>query len=126
MNLVKIVKYYFLGGLVNVCGYFLYLIFLYLGFGHKFTATVFYFLGVIVSFFMNRRFVFDSGISLKSGSYRLFAMLCFGYIVNMSILYFFVDLLGLHPGVIQLISIGIVSIIFYLLNNNFVHRKGST
>ncbi len=125
LNFSQIVKYYAVGGGVNAVGYLLFLWLVSSGVGHKLAATLLYLLGMLVSFWLNRKLVFDSDVPLQSGLVRLFFMMSVGYIINISMLFLFVDICGYKPGVVQLFSVVVVSIFFYLVNKIFVHRSSS-
>jgi putative flippase GtrA len=119
----QLVKYYIVGAMINIIGYLLFLLFIYKGIEHKLAASVLYIAGVFISFLLNRTIVFDSNVALHSGLARLALMLLSGYALNISILYLCVDKYSLNPGVIQLFSIALISILFYFANKYFVHRK---
>ena len=123
INFFQIFKYVGVGMLVNGAGYALFLIFLLIGLEYKMSASITYFFGCIVSFFLNRRLVFESAVSLQSGFLRLFFMLLAGYFLNILLLYIGVDFLNCAVSVVQLVSIVCVSIFFYLVNKFFVHVR---
>lgn len=121
-NCRQIVKYYSVGGGVNIVGYLLFLWLVSVGFGHKLVASGLYVVGTFVSFILNRKFVFDGRSALCSSISALFFMMVFGYIANMSMLYFFVDVLGFRSGIVQFFAVGLVSVCFFFFNKLFVHR----
>lgn len=123
IGVLQLVKYYAVGGFVNAVGYLLFLMFVHIGIGHKLVASALYVIGVIVSFCLNRKLVFDSGITLRSGLARLFLVVIIGYILNISTLYLFVDIFKFNPGFVQLVSVIVVSVYFYLFNKFFVHKS---
>ena len=90
---------------------------------YKIAASVLYIAGAIVSFFLNRKLVFKSSNSLKSGVIKHVVMLASGYFLNISILYFFVDIKKLDSKIVILFSTVIVSIYFYVFNKYFVHKS---
>ena len=67
LNKIQILKYYTLGAFINFIGYLFYLFFLKVKIDYKIAASVLYIAGAIVSFFLNRKLVFKSSNSLKSG-----------------------------------------------------------
>lgn len=123
LSLVQIVKYLGVGAIVNGAGYGLFLLFLLVGIDHKLSASVTYLMGVLASFLLNRKLVFESSVTLQSGLLRLCIMLLSGYALNISMLYGGVDILGFPASIVQLVSIVCVSIYFYFLNKYFVHRS---
>lgn len=118
-----IAKYYAAGAIVNLIGYFVFLLFVFFGIEHKVSATILYVVGSFVSYFVNRKYVFDSGLSVRKGFLRLLLVLFGGYFLNVLALYVFVDGYGLNPGLIQMFAVVVVSFYFYLVNKYFVHRN---
>lgn len=123
LKLMQIFKYLGVGAIVNGVGYALFLLFLLLGIDHKLSASITYLMGALASFLLNRKLVFESVVRLQSGLLRLCIMLLSGYVLNISILYGGVDILGFPAATVQLASIICISIYFYLLNKYFVHRS---
>lgn len=123
LNLLQVFKYVGVGAIVNGGGYALFLLFLFLGMDHKVSASITYVVGVLASFLLNRKLVFESSVTLRSGLVRLFIMLLSGYALNISMLHLGVDVLSLPASVVQLVSIVCVSIFFYFVNKFFVHRS---
>lgn len=123
LNKIQILKYYTLGAFINFIGYLFYLFFLKVKIDYKIAASVLYIAGAIVSFFLNRKLVFKSSNSLKSGVIKHVVMLASGYFLNISILYFFVDIKKLDSKIVILFSTVIVSIYFYVFNKYFVHKS---
>lgn len=123
IDFLQIIRYYVVGSLVNAGGYAVFLLLLQGGMGHKLAASLLYLLGTLISFWLNRTLVFDSAVTLHSGIARLILMLGAGYVMNISILYVFVDWHGFHPAIVQLFSVVLVSVFFYLVNKFFVHRS---
>ena len=120
-NHLQIVKYGAVGVVVNVAGYALFLLLLWLGIEHKLAVTLLYPVGALVSFWLNRTLVFRSEVSLPSSLVRLILMLLSGYILNIGMLYFFVDRNGHDPRIIQIFSFIAVAVLFFLVNKLFVH-----
>lgn len=120
----QVIKYYAAGAVVNSGGYLLFLLLVSMGVEHKNAASILYVMGSLLSYWLNRKFVFNNAASIKSGFVRLLLMLLGGYLLNISALYIFVDIYGFHPGIVQLFSVVLVSMYFYFANKFFVH-KGS-
>lgn len=112
-----------MGALINGSGYLTFLLLLLAGVEHKLSASLTYLLGVLGSFWLNRKIVFGSTQSLRSGLFRLCLMLLAGYALNISMLYLGVDVLGYSARLIQLASIFCVSLFFYFVNKFYVHRS---
>jgi putative flippase GtrA len=106
---------------INGGGYLLFLLFLSIGVEHKFAATILYVVGVLISFLLNRKFVFNSKTPLTSSLIKHVAMVLGGYILNIAMLSICVDRYGYSAKYIQLISVGIVSLYFYFFSKFVVH-----
>lgn len=116
-------RYYAAGMVINSVGYLAFLIFIYIGIDHKISATVLYIFGSLVSYLINRKYVFNSNSSINSSLSWFAISLLGGYFLNISLLYFFVDTHGFNPAIIQILSVFIISIYFYLINKFVVHRS---
>jgi len=64
--LVQILKYYSIGAFINIAGYCLFLLFIKSGIEYRVAASILYVTGVIASFLLNRKLVFESKVTLKS------------------------------------------------------------
>ena len=119
----QVLKYYAAGAIVNAGGYLLFLLLLSMGMEHKNAASLLYVMGSLISYWLNRKFVFNNVVSIKSGFLRLLLILLGGYLLNISALYIFVDVYSFHPGIVQLFSIFFASLYLYFANKFFVHRN---
>jgi putative flippase GtrA len=118
-----IIKYYSFGILVNIVCYLLFIEFIKYGYDHKLVASLLYIIASLASFILNRKHVFDSSLPLFSSLARLVAMLVTGYILNISMLYFFVDIYRIDSRIVQAFSVIIASIYFYFFNKLIVHKS---
>ncbi len=123
INFFRLLKYYLFGILVNTIGYLLFIGFIRLGYDHKLVSSLLYVISAMVSFILNRKHVFESSLSLSLSLSRLVVMLLTGYILNISMLYLFVDIHGFDSRLIQAFSIIIASIYFYFFNKFIVHKS---
>jgi putative flippase GtrA len=123
VNLGQILRYGAANFSINIGGYLIFLLLLWMGVEHKFAASLLYIASAIVSFSLNRKFVFDSKTPISSSFYRYLAMMLGGYIFSISMLYIFVDHYHYRPEYIQLVSFVIVSLFFYFINKFFVHKS---
>ncbi|MBU0520897.1 MAG: GtrA family protein [Gammaproteobacteria bacterium] len=123
LDLLQLVRYYLVGALVNAGGYVAFLVLLHAGMEPKLAASVLYVIGALVSFGLNRKLVFDSAVQIRTSLIRLFIMLLAGYVLNMLMLYVFVDLYTAPAWLIQIISVVLISVLFYLANKFYVHES---
>jgi putative flippase GtrA len=124
LDLVQLVKYYLVGALVNAGGYVAFLALLHEDIDAKIAASILYVMGALISFWLNRKLVFDSALRIRASLIRLTVMLLAGYVLNMAMLYLFVDLYHAPAWLIQIAAVIVVSILFYLINKFYVHRSG--
>lgn len=122
VNFRQVVRYYAVGAAVNGIGYLLFLLFISIGVEHKAAASFLYIVGVLASYLLNRKFVFNRIPTARFSSIKLATMLVGGYILNISLLFFFVDILNIPSGFVQFTSVILVSIYFYLVNKFYIHR----
>jgi putative flippase GtrA len=113
-------SYVIIGLLTNFLGFALYLFLTYLWSSPKVTMTLLYSVGALIGFFANRRFTFshDSRIGVAGMRY-VFAQLL-GYLLNLSLLLLFVDLLGFAHQLVQAVAIVVVAIFLFVLLRFFV------
>ena len=111
----------------NLLGYCVYLVLVGGGIAPKLAITLLYFTGAFVSFIGNKRLTFrDTGGILSSGS-RYIAVYFLGYIVNLSLIVAFVDIMGLPHQVVQFLAIFFVALFLFILLRRFVfvHRPST-
>lgn len=120
---MQIVKYGAVGAIVNLAGYVLFLIFLWRGIEHKIAVSILYPVGALASFWLNRTLVFQSTASVPTSLPRLALMLFGGYVLNICMLYFLVDQMRFDPRIVQLFSLIVVAVLFFVINKTFVHRN---
>ena len=119
----QFLSYTLIGVLVNVFGYLLYLLLTHFTCAPKLTMTVLYSLGALISFFANRHFTFrDKGRIHSAGLRYLFAQLL-GYLLNLSLLLFFVDWMSFPHQIVQALAIVVVAVFLFLLSRFFVFTQ---
>jgi len=119
----QLIRYGLIGVAINAAVYFIYLLLTYLGMEAKSAMTLVYIVGTSVGFAGNRKWTFDhrgnsSGAALR---YAL-AHLC-GYLINLLILYIFVDRLGYAHQWVQAAAIIIVASFLFVVFKYFVFSE---
>lgn len=122
-DLLQLARYYLVGALINAGGYAAFLVLLHEEIEPKIAASILYVIGALISFWLNRKLVFDSTVQIHTSLIRLFAMLLAGYVLNILMLYIFVDLYNAPAWLIQIASVILVSVFFYLVNKFYVHES---
>ena len=80
-----------------------------------------YIVGIFVSFYLNRNFVFKSkNPEIKKQFYKFIFACLFSYFINLIFLIIFSYIFKLNDYVSQILSMAIYSISFYLLSNKYI------
>ncbi|WP_370650456.1 GtrA family protein [Neorhizobium galegae] len=116
------IRYALLGILMNSLGYFLYFCATQLRVEPKVAMTLIYIFGVGLNFVLTRKWVFGhkGNWGATFGGYVLVYLL--GYIMNYSLLWFFVDRLGWSHLFVQALSVVIVAVFLFASLRFFVFR----
>lgn len=106
--------------LTNVFGYALYISLTHLWDAPKLTMTALYSVGASIGFLANRRFAFrhDGGIAVTGVRYLLVQVA--GYLLNLFLLFLFVDLFGFPHQIVQGMAIIVVAIFLFVVFRVFV------
>jgi putative flippase GtrA len=122
----QLTKYGAVGFFSNVAGYSVYLLLTYLGATPKLTMTLLYVVGVCVGFWGNSKYTFACAGFKEGVVFRYVVASLLGYLMNLSLLFLFVDCLGLpHQGV-QAVAILLVAILLFVLFRLFVFSENKT
>lgn len=97
----------------NFLGYLLYLLGAF-WLDPKVAMTVLYFTGIGISYIGNRKFTFPEARSSSFTLIRYFAVYLLGYILNLFLILFFVDILGYQHQLVQGIAILLVAIFLFI------------
>ena len=114
-------KFVILGVINTILTYFIYLIFLFL-LPYVWAYSVTYLLGLTNTYFLSSYWVFKKKIAIESG--MNFLIYCFfNYIANITALWIFIDLIGLSEKIAPLITISLLTPIFYLISKKIFLGK---
>jgi putative flippase GtrA len=92
----------------------------------KLAVTLLYFIGVLVSYLGNKRLTFrDTGNFLSSGA-RYIAVYIMGYLLNVFLIFSFVDRLGFPHQIVQAMAIPLVAIVLFSMLRIFVFKSNSS
>lgn len=116
----QFIKYSVVGIISNGLLYVAYLFLTTYGLGHKTSMTLLYVLGVLQTFFLNKKWTF----AIRGAIPKSFARYCFsytfGFLVNLLALYYFVDHLLFSHKVVQGIMILFNAILLFILQKFWV------
>ena len=116
-----LIRFIILGVINTILTYFLYLILLFL-LPYVWAYSITYLFGLTISYFLSSYWVFKKNIAIKSGMYFLIYHLS-NYLVNIMALWIFIDLIGLSDKIAPLITISLLTPIFYLISKKIFLGK---
>jgi|APSaa5957512493_1039668.scaffolds.fasta_scaffold199473_2 putative flippase GtrA len=112
---------FFVTGLINTFfGLSVIYLLLFVGINDYIANASGYFFGVIISFFLNKYYVFKSGAAISDEVSRFITVFVISYLVNILILYVSLDYLDKYTA--QFLSMVFYSITNFLLNKFFVFK----
>lgn len=119
----QILRYGGVGVLSNFLGYMAYIAIVAVGVGHKLAMSFVYATVFIISFYGNRKFTFDHSGAIAAVGIKFVAVYALGYLINLCLLFFLVDKLGYKHEIVQLIAIGVIAILSFILLKFVVFSK---
>lgn len=119
----QLFSYGVVGVTVNLAAYLSYLLITYLGGTPKLTMSVLYVLTAFVSFLGNRKLTFAYKGGFLGSGLKFSIAHFFGYLINLALLFVFVDKLGYPHQVVQVCAIVIVAMFLFLTFKFFVFRE---
>ena len=99
-----------------------YLVLTYFGMGPKTALTLLYGIGVLQTFFFNKRWSFRYTGASRGALRRYIVAYLLGYVLNLTMLALFVDVLGLPHQIVQGVLIFVVAITIFLLQKYWVFK----
>jgi len=118
----RVFRYLLVGLSINILGYSLYIALTQLGFNPVSAMSSTYAIFLYLSFYMHKNFTFIESIPDPSKSIFLIIHAT-AYILNLSLLCFFVHFFGFPHYFVQAIAIGVVAIYLYLVLNFTVFKE---
>lgn len=121
--MLQLIRYGLIGVAINAAIYLIYLLITYLGMEAKSAMTLLYIAGTSIGFIGNRKWTFAHRGDSSSAALRyVLAHLC-GYLINLLILYTFVDRLGYAHQWVQAAAIIIVAGFLFVIFKYFVFNE---
>jgi putative flippase GtrA len=114
------------GLITNLLGYGLYLLITWAGLGHKSTMTLLFFIGIAISFWINRAWAFQSESATPGAFARFVVAYLLGFAYNFLLLWLMVDFMGFDHAIIQAIAVATLSLILFVLQKYWIFRPQST
>ncbi len=119
-QILQLIRYGLVGISSNLGGYAVFLLITALGLHYKLAMTLLYMVGIVIGFLGNKKWVFSYQGGLEKAGYKYVFSHLFGYLLNLSILLFFVDFMGYSYRIVQAIAILIVGFFLFFLYKFFV------
>lgn len=113
MNFSEVIRYGIVGVVQNGTGYIIYLVLTWFGFDPKVVVAISYPIAIYISYQGNKNFTFSGRKGNKTALKYLLSHFT-AYIMNLSLLYCFSDVLGYPHQIVQLVSIGLVSVYLFI------------
>lgn len=117
----QLIKYTLAGLTSNTILYLFYIALTSLNISPKPAMSLVYSLGVLLTFFLNKNWTFQS----KASNHRIFRHLlayCLGYLLNLLILFVLVDHLGYPHQIIQGIAVICIALFLFFVQKAWVFR----
>ena len=106
------IRFLFVGGLNTLVGYGSFAVLLFFNVNYLIANTISYIIGVIHSYFWNKKFTFKSNNKSPKELVRFIFVYIINYLAGMFILYVLVDIIGINQyisGILNLITTTIIS-----------------
>lgn len=116
-------RFVIVGAGSNAALFVLYLLLTTTVIGHKTSMTVIFMVGLVQTFFLNRRWTFRYESNSGCSFWRYVAAYCVAYLLNLAALSFFVDWLGAPHALVQGIAIPIVAAGLFLAQRYWVFAE---
>jgi putative flippase GtrA len=123
---IQSLRFIIIGLASNLILYLLYLALTAFGIGHKTAMTLLYLVGTLQTFIFNKRWTFSHHGNIQQSLLRYLAAYGACYILNLALLYTFVDSLGWSHALVQGLAILIVAALLFLVQKYWVFRCDSS
>jgi len=118
-------RYVIVGLASNLIIYLAYLLLTASGVGHKTAMTFLYLIGILQTFFFNKRWSFQYSGAAAPALWRYFTTYAFGYVFNLAALILLVDVLGLPHQIVQGVMIIVIAVSIFLLQKYWVFPEST-
>jgi len=119
----QFLRYAVVGLVSNLLLFLAYLLITQRGVGHKTTMTLLYAAGVSLTFAFNRNWTFSHQGLVTKAFISYVSIYALGYILNLMVLYLFVDRFGYRHQWVQGSMIVILALMLFTLQKFLVFRK---
>lgn len=124
-TLKQLFLYGMTGVALNLFGFVLYLTITWLGIEPKLAMTCLYSVGVVMSFFVNKHWVFGGDRAGYQVFFKFVMAHVVGYLMNFFLLYYFFNTLGFAHELVQFFAIFVVAFYLFVAFKFFVFNASS-
>ena len=122
---MKIAKFVFVGSFKTLFCYLLYVLLVKCGLHYNLALALDYFIGIIIGYILNRDWTF-AGHGIPRLRFIKYLITYIGaFLLNVILLTFLVEFDWLGPIIGQIVVLGIVTVISFILQNYWVFRSHS-
>lgn len=118
----QFIKYGIIGLSSNVFLYLVYLLITKLGVEPKIAMSILYMVGVLQTFFFNKKWTFRHKGDNRTTLIRYSIAYLLGYLVNLFVLVIFVDIFSYPHEIVQAIMIFVLAVMLFLLQKFWVFK----
>ncbi len=125
-TIFQLFRYGIVGVVINALGYGIYLLITSMGMSPKMCVSILYPVGVSIGFLGHGKWTFGAG-SAKLNSFPKFILVhLLGYITNLLLLFYFVDVVGYPHQFVQLGAILVVALQLFVAFKLFVFTDNTS
>lgn len=123
----EIVKYAIAGVVNTIVGYAVFWIALrWMGLDPAVANTIGYTIALLVSFVLNKLYVFSNSRPVAHAAWRFIVAFCIAFSINQLVLFIFLKTLLMSPEIAQIFAMTSYTVVFYFLSKHFVFCNTTT
>jgi putative flippase GtrA len=120
---MQLFRYGLVGIATNAIGYCIYLLITSQGIPPKISVSILYPVSIAIAYLSHGKWTFKSGPVTFRSFWRFVLAYLLGYLINILLLFCFVDVMGYPHQLIQLAAIFVVALQLYMTLKYFVYTK---
>lgn len=117
------IRFLFVGGLNTMVGYGTYALFLWLGLNYFYSNSISYVIGIIHSYFWNKKFTFKSNDKSILEIVKFVSVYIVNYLVGIAFLSLFIKIFGINEYVAGVLNLVVTTLISYFGHKYFSFSK---
>lgn len=121
--LTELYRYGVVGIVSNAAGYSFYLLVTHFGITPKIAISILYLVIAVFGYLGNRKFTFSCKKGFRMTGPGYIVVHCFGYLINLLILYIMVDIAGFDHRLVQATAIFLVASLIFVSLKYIIFKK---